>query len=77
MHHDDVNTLTPSFIHDDATVLVGLKKKLTYDHYHMTGSVCPLETMKAINVLLDTSLYKDNKVMMNKEWKKHIEKKIT
>ena len=63
----------PRFIQEDATVLVGIKRQLQYNHYYMTGIVRPLETMKATRVLLDTSLYKDNNVLMNREWKEHIE----
>ena len=62
----------PRFIQEDATVLVGIKRQLQYDHYYMTGTVRPLETMKAARGLLDTSLYKDNNVLMNKEWKEHV-----
>ena len=61
-----IQQILPRFVHEDATVLLVIKRKLQYDHYYMTGVVRPLETMKATRVLLDTSLYKDNNVVMNK-----------
>ena len=68
-----LQNILPRFVQEDATVLVGIKRKLQYDHYYMTGTVRPLETMKAAHTLLNTSLYIDNNVVMNKEWKTHIE----
>lgn len=68
-----VQNLLPRFLHEDANVLVGIKRKLEYDHYYMTGTVRPLQTMKAMHALMRTPLYIQENVKINKEWRDHID----
>ena len=68
-----VQNILPRFLHEDANVLVGIKRKLEYDHYYMTGTVRPLQTMKAMHALMRTPLYIQENVKVNEEWRQHID----
>lgn len=40
---------------------------MMFSHQYMTGLVPPLLTMKAVNELLNTTLYVENKATLNSE----------
>lgn len=66
-------TVLPRFCHLESSVLVGIKRKLSYDHAYLAGSVRPLRTMCALRALMPTTLYLENSVALNVEWHDHIQ----
>ena len=53
-------------------MLVGIKRKLSYNHSFVVGAVRPLRTMQALKDLMSTTLYCDNKVCLQPSWHAHI-----
>ncbi|KAI5076799.1 hypothetical protein GOP47_0008864, partial [Adiantum capillus-veneris] len=62
---EKIQAVLPRFIEDEASVLVGIKRKLEYDRCYLSGVVRPLLTMRATTALLSTPLYTREGVTIN------------
>ena len=69
---DKTQRVLPHFLQDEASIVVGIKQKIEYKHCYMSGLVRPLLTMKAMEVLVQTSLYKQENILINTSWLCHI-----